>query len=1043
MMKKIKMFQIQNLFIVLLLFVSHSSMLSQELVSYSSSETMAHDHIHCVYHDPDGFLWIGTRDGLSRFDGHTFTVYRNDPGDTTTIPDNTIIKVTEDKSGGIWIVTNSGVAKYQRNKNNFQRINFHTGKRPTQYSSSDIGFDNIGQGWLLNLRELICFNTEYNTICSIDVSEFYNSSGNFVSDERGLWIPSWRGFYHFPFQTLRIKTKLTGEDADFFYPFTVEKSISMRINSIRASNGLFVLIVMNNETRFAELFVTGETPHGMVLIPIPVSKDGLPLFQLIDYLYEIAPGKIVVGSDYKKAIVFDLKSKNFEFDHPIQKVTGSKIRYYFYNDHQKNLWIGGIDGLQKYTKPQLDFQAWIKDEGRYNTLNGRHITSVFKDKHNHLWVGSKDGGLDRIDLVDHSVVNIKLPPELRKLTGTCNVFDVTALNDEEMLINVDTVVFRYSIRNNKFSLFKTLNYHVYNIFRDKKENIWISSLRNIMIGKKSENYTHFRRIQFTDSVLKRINPRGICEDQKDRIWLACAIGLVRLNIENPDSSRIFIPPGSEAEPEVFCIRETKNGILWLGTIRNGLYAFDPSTETFKAHFSTKEGLIDNSVNAIYEDLHGYFWLSTWKGIARFDPGTGKFNNYGTANGLPFPEFNTNADCLDADGTIYFGGEGGVIAFHPDLFVNFETRAALGVESIAIGGELNELDYPLRNGKLVTLPHDQNSLILSFSSFDFRHPEDRIYRYRLNGIHHDWQQNQSGDRKAEFAGLKPGEYVFEVQSTYRGWPWILDETSIKIIIESPPWYERTSFFITIAAVAVLALITVVLLGLRNFSIRKKMEISRLEMEANQSNMNFLKSQMNPHFYFNTLNAINSFVLQNDSRTANRFLAMFAKLMREILENSQNEFISVAEERAVLDKYLQLQQLRFPGIFDFSIEADESTAEMKIPPMLLQPFVENSVEYAFQGKENNGLIQIWFRKIQDQLVCEVIDNGIGINRSMEVKVKSNRKSTALINIAKRIEVLQKIYNVKIELGISPAFSDNANNTGTHITLRLPDFNQIKIP
>jgi hypothetical protein len=366
---------------------------------------------------------------------------------------------------------------------------------------------------------------------------------------------------------------------------------------------------------------------------------------------------------------------------------------------------------------------------------------------------------------------------------------------------------------------------------------------------------------------------------------------------------------------------------------------------------------------------------------------------------------------------------------------------LGIESIAINGGLKELDYPLRNGKLVTLPHDQNSLILSFSSFDFRHPEDRIYRYRLKGIHNDWQQNHSGDRKAEFAGLKPGEYVFEVQSTYRGWPWILDETSIKIKIESPPLYERTSFFITIAAVAILALITVVLLGMRNFSIRKKMEISRLEMEANQSNMNFLKSQMNPHFYFNTLNAINSFVLQNDSRAANKFLAMFAKLMREILENSQNEFISVAEERAVLNKYLQLQQLRFPGIFDFAIEAEESTASMKIPPMLLQPFVENSVEYAFPGNEIKGLIRIGFRKREDHLVCEITDNGIGINRSQEIKVKNNRKSTALVNIAKRIEVLQKIYNVRIELDISPAFSGNTEYPGTHITLKLPDFNQTK--
>jgi ligand-binding sensor domain-containing protein len=1027
--------------IVLLIIILQSRLMAQDLVSFSSSATMAHDHINCVYHDPDGYVWIGTRDGLSRFDGYTFNVYRNDPGDTTTIPNNSVQMITEDKSGGIWVVTTLGIARYQRKTNIFQRVYFHQDKRQTIFTNGDICFDNTGQGWLINRRELVSFNPELTAIRFIDVSDFYNESGNFVPDDHGLWVPSWKGLFHFSFQTLRTKARVTAEDADTCYRFSVEKNKSAKINFIHASTGVFVMIV-NQENDFMELFVTDEKTHALVRILIPLSNDGSPLFQLIDCLDEIFPGKIFIGSDYKKAIILDIQDRTFKFDHPIQKVIGGKIRYHFYNDHQGITWIGGVDGLKRHTKPQLNYQAWLNTEGMHNSLSSHSITSVFKDKHNNLWVGSRDGGVDRIDLRDNSVENIKLPAELKKPAKTKNVFDITALNDEELLINVDTVIYRYNIARNKFSVFKTIDYHVYNIFRDSKENVWISSRRNILVGKSDDDYAHFHRIQFTDSVLTRINPRDLCEDHTGQVWLACSIGLVKLEAKNPDASRIFVPPGSESEPEVFCIHETKNGTLWLGTIRNGIYAFDPSTGKFTAHYSTKEGLIDNSVNAIYEDHRGHLWMSTWKGIARFDAKTGGLNNYGTVNGLPFAEFNTNADFMDKDGTIYFGGEGGVIAFHPDSFVNFETRAALGIGSITINNRLKELDYPLRDGKLVTLPHDQNSLVISFSSFDFRHPENRIYRYRLKGVQEDWKQTQRGDRKAEFTGLKPGEYVFEVQSTYNGWPWILDETSIRIIIESPPIYERTGFFITIAAIAILAIITVVVLGMRNFSIRKEMEISRLETEANQSNMNFLKSQMNPHFYFNTLNAINSFVLQNDARTANKFLAMFAKLMREILENSQNEFISVAEERAVLDKYLQLQQLRFPGIFDFIIEAEESAGEMKIPPMLLQPFVENSVEYAFPGNESKGLIRIVFRKRDGQLVCEVVDNGIGINKSQEIKMKTNRKSTALVNIAKRIEVLQKIYNVKIELNISPALSGNIGYPGTHITLKLPDFNQTKI-
>lgn len=1026
---------------IILICIFQGVLLAQDLVSYSASETMAHDHINCIYHDPDGYVWIGTRDGLSRYDGHTFSVYRNDPRDTTTIPDNTIQKIVEDKTGGIWIVTRSGITKYQYKTNTFQRVHFQKDNLSLEYGLSYICFDNTGKGWLVRDKALVSFNTRLTAIRYIDISGFYHESGKLIQDANGLWIASWKGLLHFSWQTLGNKPKLTAEDADDSYRFRDERNRNLKITFIHTTNGEFLLDVQNHETGLEELFINDEETHALIHIPIPVSKDGLPLVQLLGGIYEISPGKIFIAFDNKQAVLFNLQNRTFEFDHSVRNLIGGKIRSQIYCDQQENIWIGGMGGLHKYTKPQLRYRAWLNEEGKAGSLKGRIITSVYKDKQHHLWVGSRDGGLDRIDLWDNSVVNIKLPAELKKLAETNKVFDITALNDDELLINIDTVVFRYNVGKNKFSLFKTMNYHAYNIVSDSKANIWISSLKNMMVGKADDNYALFKRIQFKDSLLNTINPRDLCEDHSGQIWLACSIGLVRLNVEDPDASRIFVPPGSEKEPEVFCIHETKTGTLWLGTIRNGIYAFDPATEKFTKHYTTKEGLIDNSVNVIYEDHRGYLWMSTWKGIARFNPKTGRFDNYGTVNGLPFTEFNTNASCMDEDGTIYFGGEGGVIAFHPDSLVNFDTRAPLGIGSVNINGGLKELDYPLRNGKLVTLPYDQNSFVISFSSFDFRHPEDRIYRYRLLGVKDEWIQCQNNDRNAEFAGLKPGAYVFEVQSTYKDWPWILDETSVKIIIESPPFYQQQRFFILLAGVALLALITVVLLGMRNFSIRKEVEITRLEKEANQSNMNFLKSQMNPHFYFNTLNAINSFVLQNDARAANKYLTMFAKLMREILENSQNEFITVSEEHAVLQKYIQLQQLRFPGIFDFLIEEENDVAEMKIPPMLLQPFVENSVEYAFHGSKIKGLIRIGFRKIGSQLICEVTDNGIGIHQSQEIKVKTYRKSTALINITKRIDVLEKIYRVKIELNISQAFYENTDNPGTHITLKLPDFNQNK--
>jgi ligand-binding sensor domain-containing protein len=225
--------------------ILQNRLVAQDLVSYSSSATMVHDHINCIYHDPDGYVWIGTRDGLSRFDGHTFVVYRNAPDDSTTIPDNQINRITEDKSGNIWIIANAGIARYQRNKDNFQRITFHPGTRQVYQNSCDICFDSTGYGWLINNKELISFYLEGTAKRFVDISDFHFNSGNLVSDDRGLWIPSWKGLFHFSFQKLRTQARLTVEDADSSYRFPVEKTNMHGVAIIHTSSGEFMLNVMN------------------------------------------------------------------------------------------------------------------------------------------------------------------------------------------------------------------------------------------------------------------------------------------------------------------------------------------------------------------------------------------------------------------------------------------------------------------------------------------------------------------------------------------------------------------------------------------------------------------------------------------------------------------------------------------------------------------------------------------------------------------------------------------------------------------------------
>ena len=1024
---------------ILLVFIAFGKIPAQGFVSYSTSDGLAHKNATAFYQAGDGYLWVGTWNGLSRFDGQRFTSFKHGPGDTTTIFNDQVNQITGDSTGQIWIVTRKGLVKYLNKRNNFQRIDLRDLSKSAEGSSRfrKICFDHNNRGWMLDAQGLIAFDTDLKSIRYLDISDFHVKYGDILPDSNGIWIATSKGLFHFTFATLNGKTNITGGDADFHYHFTDKRFETPVSSCIITSTGNFMLT--NNKR---ELFISGIGTSFLINIKMPKAPDGSKLRHLGGIISEIIPGYAWVLTDHHGIIIYNLKTGTFEFDHKIQALVGKQIVYSAYRDNQYNIWIGGIEGLYKYTLPRLNFSEWLYDPANENSLSGMGLTSLMKDKHNHLWVATKGGGLDKVDLTTGEIKRVGLPIRYQKLANDNNAFSLFGLNDDELLVSFDSVIFRYNIPKDRFSVFHTVARNAYKIFRDSEDVIWITDISGIIIGKPEGDGLRFQKIPFTDFLEREGSTRDIIEDRKGQMWLACASGLVKFNISDPSVSKLFVPPGSETDPEVFCIHEAGDGIFWIGTIRNGIYSFDPEKGIFTGNYCVKDGLIDNSVNAIFSDNNGRLWMSTWNGIAKFNTQTKRFTNYSTANGLPFPEFNTGAYARDEDGTVYFGGQGGAIAFHPGPLVNFSVEMPIGITNITTLDGRMGLDYPLMEDELIEIPYDQSSINISFNCFDFRNHDERIYKYRLNNYQDEWVQVRGNDLTARFSGLKAGLYDFEVQSTYESWPleWALNESKIRVRVLSPPFWQHRNFQILIIALFALSLLSTVFLRLRNVNMKKQVKIARLEKEANISTLNFLKSQMNPHFYFNTLNAINSFILQSDMRSANKFLTTFSKLMRETLENSQKEFVTIGEEKEVLIKYLTLQKLRFPDMFEFVIEAGEDVLNKKIPPMFLQPFVENSVEYAFKDMLVKGEVKISFINKNNQITCSVCDNGVGIKKSKHIIANKNRKSTAINNIYNRISLLNRIHNVSIKLEISRLYPENKEFPGTLTKLSIPDFDLI---
>lgn len=664
-----------------------------------------------------------------------------------------------------------------------------------------------------------------------------------------------------------------------------------------------------------------------------------------------------------------------------------------------------------------------------SAITGSFLTTIYVDD-THFWFGSRDGGLQKINRLTNAVERIKLPAAFQSMYDDSRASYIYPFDKEHVLINFDTSIFLYNPASGRYRHLLNVEGHVYKFYKDKEGVIWFSdSFKIFSLKIENNDAVVVEKAQFDKF------HRDILISENQKVYLAGTRGLRVFDNTNLVDGRLYLPPGSETIPEVICIHQTGEGLLWLGTLRYGMYLFDPETETFLKHFDESTGLIDNSINVIYGDEQGLLWMSTWKGISCFNPANERFTNYSKVNGLPFPEFNTTSHFKTGDGTFYFGGIGGIISFHPKNFVNFNTHYTTKITAVNSNKALLDLPYPLGGETFFELPYDENSFHLAFSAFDLRSPGERRYRFRLKNTNGAWMLNPPGDVTATLFNLQPGVNNFEVQSAYLNHPWNEPPTDLFITILPAPFYRRVGFQISTLMALIFFVVAFFVIRLRNMTMQKQIKISALERQSSQMRLNFLKSQMNPHFYFNTLNSINSYILDHDVRSANKFLTRFAQLMREILENSQRNYVSIAEEKKVLENYMALQQLRFPDIFDYKVLADDDVLHYGIPPMLMQPFAENAIEYAFADMQEKGHVEVLFSRVGDTIVCSVKDNGIGVDKSKELRAGRKRKSAALKNIKKRIEMLNFIDKLSIRYEIKKMFPEKTGFPGTHIELILP--------
>ncbi|MBW6460647.1 MAG: histidine kinase, partial [Bacteroidales bacterium] len=391
-----------------------------------------------------------------------------------------------------------------------------------------------------------------------------------------------------------------------------------------------------------------------------------------------------------------------------------------------------------------------------------------------------------------------------------------------------------------------------------------------------------------------------------------------------------------------------------------------------------------------------------------------------------------------NGELYFGGMNGFNVFHPGEIVQNRIPPRMALTSFSVLNEV--IDNDLEGGEVFRLKHTENIFSIAFSALDYTNPMKNVYRYRLENYDETWVYTDSRRRVADYRKVNPGTYRFTVTGSNNDGMWNLDGISLTIIIH-PPWWQTWIFRLTVLILAIALLWSIIFYRIK--AIKRKHEVEKkmlgIEKQVFELEQKALQLQMNPHFIFNSLNAIQNFVLSNNTDKAVNYLAKFSHLMRMILANSTASLITLKDELQALTYYMDLEKLRFDDKFDYEIQIDVSIDPgfILIPPMLLQPYIENAIIHGFVNSPNRGRLEIFLKtNTRGSLHCTILDNGIGREKAIEIRVQSGikRQPRGMIITQERIEILNKQNRTGYAVKVTDLKDEDGKASGTRVDLTI---------
>jgi len=1002
--------------------------------------------------DEFGFIWVLTYKGVCRYDGTLLECLEHE-----LLPEQGYSAIEYDSARKrLWITSSMGLFSYDIISQ--EVVKYKHALRIGIEQILALKLDAKGRIWIGTRTHLACLEEGRDSLVNVEIkvdhAYFTQAAFNEIHaiacdpvDAQKLWLVTDGGVIKY----------LIDRDEFFYASDEIGNPDNLIINEIYVSPssqriyfGVKKQRVRKKTKNYFIYDARQNKPFGSLYIDENWDNRKITSYQDSLIIFSLSSGLVIYNENLNK-----VKKKL------VTDADGSSLYRVDFVDSRDNIWSGTADGVKMYKSNgtngrsfyyQSSFPDWFHIVGNYmyeDAAEKKLYLPVFGgeglyafDLENETWQtypirSNKKGEVLKTDFTSVFSYDGKI-----RMLGHSGFYD---LDEKRGKVVKSTLEFE-GLRNRSKGLMASDGFY------------WTVTINGVYkINLKEQDYVKYiEEIHFCEMLTGETH---FLEDERSNIWIGGMCSGFDMYDRERDRFYSFDTSPWTGDGSVTSFSE-KDGVLWALTDNGVILQVDITKpeEGFSAVIDLKkqvaEGMItlvnDSDFNEEYFlsgclDHQGNFWFFNKKGLYCYQPEIQEMELFHADVGIEVNDpsmnvFTANFLKMLSDGRMVYSTRKGICIFHPEQLTNRKEAPLPYITSLSVNNKKIKADSGSYFKINYELAANENFIGIDFSALAFSNPFEIKYNYMLEGVDEEWKD--PGDKRfISYTELRGGQYKFYLKAADVTGLWSKHAVEIELNIDKY-WYH-TSWARGLFLALLIFTIGYIYVNRLRRAVEKEQIKTQYEKELAELKMQALTAQMNPHFIFNSLNSIDYYIIKNDTRKASQYLNRFSKLMRLILKNSRSNYVSLRDDLEALKLYLEIEALRFDHKFEYKIEVDEhiDLDYIKIPPMLVQPYVENAIWHGLLHQRENGkiIVKYAFDQTNEIIKCTIKDNGIGRKKSFELKSnnhqKDNRKSFGM-NITKdKIEVINYLHELNAAVEVIDLYDQEDVSAGTMVELNIP--------